>query len=195
MEVTLRVLRGAEMTGWLPDLARLRIAVFRDFPYLYDGDLTYETRYLARYACAPRSMLVAAFAGDDMVGAATAMPLEAHDDAGAVHLPPGTPPARDIYYCAESVLLQQARGRGVGHRFFDLREAEARAAGFGHCGFVAVTRAEDHPLRPGDYRPLDPFWRKRGYAPVQGAVAEFSWTDLGAARETPKELQLWLRGL
>ena len=34
----------------VPDLARLRIGVFREFPYLYDGSLDYERDYLADYA-------------------------------------------------------------------------------------------------------------------------------------------------
>ncbi|MEC7259057.1 MAG: GNAT family N-acetyltransferase, partial [Pseudomonadota bacterium] len=46
MSVTLRVLTGAALDGALDDVARLRIAVFRDWPYLYDGDLAYERDYL-----------------------------------------------------------------------------------------------------------------------------------------------------
>jgi predicted GNAT superfamily acetyltransferase len=56
------------------DLARLRVTVFRDWPYLYDGDAAYERGYLARYARGD-SIVVAAFDGDRMVGAATGMPL------------------------------------------------------------------------------------------------------------------------
>ena len=28
------------------------------------------------------------------------------------------------------------------------------------------------------YRPLDSFWRARGYAPLPGVIAEFSWKDV-----------------
>jgi hypothetical protein len=34
-----------------------------------------------------------------------------------------------IFYFGESVLLPQFRGMGIGHHFFDEREAAARAAG------------------------------------------------------------------
>ena len=78
--------------------------------------------------------------------------------------------AEDVFYCAESVLQERYRGQGVGHRFFDLREAHARALGFSWSVFCAVIRPQQHPLRPAGYRPLDPFWRRRGYAPLTGCV-------------------------
>jgi len=108
----------------------------------------------------------------------------------------GTPyPVAQTFYCAESVLLPAYRGQGIGHRFFDLREAHARALGLRHVVFCAVRRPDDHPLRPADYRPLDPFWRARGYAPVAGAVARFGWKDVDQPAETDKPLQVWARTL
>ena len=47
MTVTLRSLTGVDLDSALDDVAALRIAVFRDWPYLYDGDPDYERRYLA----------------------------------------------------------------------------------------------------------------------------------------------------
>ena len=34
-------LSGDALLQYLPELARLRITVFRAFPYLYDGDMAY----------------------------------------------------------------------------------------------------------------------------------------------------------
>lgn len=195
MSLRVESLSGPALVSALDDLARLRIAVFREWPYLYDGDLAYEARYLVTYAAAPGAVLVAARDGDRLVGASTGMPLLSHGDAAALALPEGAPPRAEIYYCAESVLLPAYRGRGVGHRFFDLREEVARAHGFGWTAFAAVRRAADHPARPPDHRPLDPFWRARGYAPLPEARLSLGWRDVGQDRETRKELQVWLRRL
>ncbi len=46
--VEIRPVTGIAVEPWLDALAQLRIAVFRDYPYLYDGDLSYERRYLDR---------------------------------------------------------------------------------------------------------------------------------------------------
>jgi hypothetical protein len=35
---------GSALQQYITELARLRIEVFRDFPYLYDGDYGYEKK-------------------------------------------------------------------------------------------------------------------------------------------------------
>jgi GNAT superfamily N-acetyltransferase len=190
-----RTLTGAALAGALDDVARLRIAVFRAFPYLYDGDLDYERRYLATYADSDAAILVGAFDGQRLVGAATGTPLEDHAGDFARALAGWDVPMEQVFYCAESVLLPEYRGQGAGHAFFDAREAHARALGRSHAAFCSVIRPADHPARPADHRPLDAFWTGRGYAPLPGAIAQFRWKDLGEAGQTEKPLQFWTRAL
>ncbi|MCL5974858.1 MAG: GNAT family N-acetyltransferase, partial [Gammaproteobacteria bacterium] len=52
----LKRLSGEALNQFIPELAKLRIQVFRDFPYLYDGDPDYEARYLQTYIEAPASL-------------------------------------------------------------------------------------------------------------------------------------------
>ena len=195
MQLTFRSLTGDAIAPVLDDLARLRIAVFRDWPYLYDGDPAYEARYLAGYAGNPRAIVVTAEAEGRIVGAATGMPLADHADDFAGPLEERGIAEDTVFYCAESVLLPDWRGQGAGHRFFDAREAHARRLGFRHSAFAAVVRPGDHPARPEGYRPLDSFWRGRGYVPMDGAMARFSWTDIGDTGETEKPLQFWIKAL
>ena len=176
--VTTRVLTSDDFETLIEDIAGLRIRVFRDWPYLYDGTLAYERDYLQVYRDSPDAVIVGAFDGDTLVGASTGTPMCDHsDDFGAAF------EGRDIdlsqmFYCAESVLLPDYRRQGIGHKFFDHREAHARQLGFSSICFCGVERPQDHPLRPDDYQPLAPFWRKRGYAPMHGVVASFSWKDI-----------------
>lgn len=195
MSLRVEALTGAALDAALDDVARLRIAVFRDWPYLYGGDPDYERRYLQVYRDSPAAILVGAFDGARLVGAATGTPMEDHAGEFAAAFAGTGLALGNIFYCAESVLLPEYRGQGAGHRFFDLREAHARALGRSHAAFCAVIRPPDHPARPQAYRPLDPFWRARGYAPLAGAVAGFAWRDVGAAEETAKPMQVWLRAL
>lgn len=195
--MTLRVepLTGDGLTATLDAVARLRISVFRDWPYLYDGDLDYERRYLATYRESPGAILVGAFDGDTLVGAATGTPMEDHAEAFGAAFDATGLSLTSIFYCAESVLLPEYRGRGVGHAFFDAREDHARTLGRSHVAFCAVVRPEDHPARPAGYEGLAGFWKKRGYEPLPGALAEFSWKDLGDSEESLKPLQFWIRSL
>ncbi|ETD87874.1 GNAT family N-acetyltransferase [Rhodobacter capsulatus] len=193
MEV--RVLTGPALDAALEDVAALRIAVFRDWPYLYEGALDYERRYLDSYRSSPGAVVVGAFDGPRLVGAATGTPLEDHAEDFAAPFALTGLPLETVFYCAESVLLPDYRGQGLGHAFFDAREAHARALGRRFSAFCAVIRPADHPRRPAAYRPLDAFWRKRGYAPLPGVIAHFRWTDLGQTGETAKPLQFWGRKL
>lgn len=194
--VEVRRFRGAEVRPWLQSLAALRIAVFAEWPYLYDGDAAYEAEYLATYARSPDSVFVLALAEGEVVGASTGVPLE--DEVEAFRAPLracGIEPAT-VFYFGESVLLPRWRGRGLGHRFFDEREAFARSLGrFRHAAFCSVVRDLGDPRRPGEYRSLEPFWRKRGYAPLDGAVATLEWKETWHTHASEHRLQFWLRDL
>jgi GNAT superfamily N-acetyltransferase len=195
-EVTVETLTGAELGAALSAVARLRIAVFREWPYLYDGTLAYEQDYLDFLARADGAVIVAARAGDTIVGVATGSPLAAHAQSFGQPFRAAGMALEPVYYLAESVLLSDWRGRGLGHAFFEAREAHARRlGGFTHAAFASVVRPADHPLRPAGYRPLDPFWRGRGYAPVAGLLAHFDWKDIDAEEETRKPMQFWMKAL
>lgn len=194
MTIDVRALTGAALDAALEDVALLRIAVFRDWPYLYDGDLDYERRYLAAYR-APGALLVGAFDGARLVGASTGTPMTDHAAEFAAPFAGVAVPLDRIFYGGESVLLAEYRGRGIGHRFFDLREDHARRRGATHVAFCSVIRPPDHPARHADDRGHDAFWHKRGYAPLPGVIARFGWKDIGDTAETEKPLQFWMRAL
>ena len=193
--IEVRPLTGADLDAALDDVARLRIEVFRDWPYLYDGDVEYERRYLQVYRDSASAVVVGAFNGDTLVGAATGMPLADHADDFAAAFEGSGIDMGEVFYCAESVLLRACRGHGIGHRFFDEREAHARRLGFAKVAFCGVVRPLDHPLRPEGARSLEPFWRGRGYRPLADVVATFSWKDIDREVETDKPLQFWMRDL
>ncbi len=194
-DIQVRALQGAELEAALDGVADLRITVFRDWPYLYDGSREYEREYLQTYRNNPGALLVGAFHDGKLIGASTSTPMEDHaPEFAAPFRALGIAPEK-ILYGAESVLLRPYRGIGLGHRFIDLREGHARALGRTHVAFCSVVRPEDHPARPAVYRSNDAFWRGRGYETLPGVVARFSWKDLGEAEETEKALQFWIRAL
>ncbi len=195
MVIRVDSLTGDAARAVFDDLARLRISVFRAFPYLYDGDLDYERDYLATYANSKDGVVVTAFDDDTVIGAATALPLA--DETEEV-----IAPFRDkgfdlssVFYFGESVLDSRYRGQGIGHAFFDQREAHARSLGYTWTAFCAVVRPINHPRRPEDYAPLDPFWEKRGYQRRDDMVTTFTWQDLDEDRKSPKPLRFWLRNV
>ncbi len=188
-------LTGPEIESALPDLARLRIEVFRDYPYLYEGSLAYEEGYLGALAGAKDSIVVAAEEEGRIVGCATGSALEGHHAEFAEPFRKHGFDPGDVFYCGESVLDPAYRGRGIGHAFFDRREAHAEGRGYKYSAFCAVIRPADHPLKPATYSPLDTFWEKRGYRKAEGMIAMFRWKDIDRAQETEHPMQFWTREL
>lgn len=193
-------LTGDALSRALGDVARLRIAVFREWPYLYDGTLSYEQDYLAEFARAQDAIVVAALDGNRIVGAATAAPLEGHTAEFAPLLAGHGLNPDLVFYLGESVLLPHWRGQGLGHAFFDHREAHARSVrgksgAFTHAAFCAVVRAPDDPRAPSAYRSLDAFWHKRGYAPAAGLIGSYRWKEIGEAEEREHPMQFWVKSL
>ena len=194
MPTELRRVTGTGVVDYLQDAARLRISVFREFPYLYAGDEEAEREYLAGYGGCPGSVFVIALGDGKVVGVSTGLPLA--DAAEAFQAPfktAGLSPG-EWFYCGESVLDPAWRGRGIGHRFFDEREAHARELGLRRTCFCAVERPADHPLRPPGYRPNDLFWGKRGYVKRPDLRARLSWKQVDSAgTEVANDLVFWLR--
>ena len=193
--ITLTTVTGAGIVPFIPDAARLRIAVFREFPYLYDGTPEYEQNYLRTYSASPGSVFVVAQDGERVVGVSTGMPLaQETEEVQRPFLTAGIP-VEEVFYFGESVLEPAYRGQGIGVRFMEARETHARSLpGIKHAAFCAVERAADHPLRPADFVPLDEFWKRRGFAKT-ALRTEFSWKETGEAAESPKAMAFWMKAI
>lgn len=198
MSLSVSVVSGPDLRPLLPELARLRLEVFRAYPYLYEGSPEYEERYLQPLLDTPDAVIVLARDGEAVVGASSALPL-IHETpelrapfqtsgSGAPEFDPA-----DILYLGESVLRSDYRGRGLGHAFFDRREEHAQRLGLGTTAFCAVQRPDDHPARPIPYRSLHAFWAARGYTERPDLQTTLSWQDVGEHQETPKPMRFWIR--
>ena len=184
---------GQKLKKFIPPLARLRIEIFRDFPYLYDGDFDYEEKYLQTYINCPESIIVIAFDDEKVIGASTGIPMKFEtEEVSKPFFENGYNPDQ-VFYCGESVLNKQYRGLGIGVRFFEEREAHSnQLGGFKHICFCCVERPLDHPRRPTDYVPLDVFWNKRGYFKHPELKTSYPWKDLDDTEECAKPMTFWL---
>ena len=192
--VTIKRFTGADVERYIDEVAKLRIEVFREFPYLYDGSMDYEANYLRTYTASPDSVVVIAFDNDQVIGASTAVPLKHETEVFQRPFLEQKIDPSVVFYLGESVLRKTYRGRGIGVRFFQERETHARSlAEFKWFAFCAVERPIDHPRRPLDYVPLDAFWNKRGYAKHPELHTRLSWQDLDEPAASDKPMVFWLK--
>lgn len=186
---------GPELAPHLSALGALRLQVFREYPYLYEGTLDDERHYLQTYVESPSSLVVLAMDGEVAVGATTCLRMsEADAPFRTCFEQAGHDPAL-ICYFGESVLLPTYRGHGIGKQFFAHRETHARALGTHTAAFCAVDRPSDHPQRPADYRQLDGFWQAQGYEKHPEWQATFIWKEIHETAESPKTLTFWTKSL
>ncbi len=194
--VKTRALTGDDLERALPALAALRIEVFRAFPYLYAGNEAYEQGYLRDFAAAKDSFIIAAETeAGEIVGCATGSAITGHHAEFSGPLVEAGFPLSSTFYFGESVLLPAHRGKGLGHAFFDAREAHARARGYKRACFCAVERPDDHPEQPEGYSPLYAFWTKRGYRKLEGLVTEFAWPVEPGGQNLVHPMGYWIREL
>lgn len=192
--LTFKAFLSREIENVLDGLSSLRITVFRDFPYLYEGSRDYEKKYLNRYIEARSSALFCIFDKSDLVGASTVLKLSEEDSAIQSPFAKNGNDLNAIYYFGESLLLKPYRGLGLGHYFFDAREDFAKKdKSCKLTTFCAVERQVGHPLRPPDYVPLNAFWQKRGYQKNESLFTELNWLDLNEQTETNKKMIFWTK--
>ena len=196
MKPSIVVVTGNQLLNVIDDLARLRIEVFRDYPYLYEGTEEYEARYLETYVHSGDAMAVLALEGKQVVGASTGIPMAAESPAFKQPFIDAAINPETLFYCGESVLLPAYRGQGLYREFFQKREEYARAIGkMEDICFCGVVRPEDHPLKPQDYQPLDSVWEHFGYQPRPDLICQFPWKDIDCPESSDHAMMFWIKSL
>ena len=197
MDIKILKFSGQEVEDHLQDLAHLRIAVFREWPYLYEGSLDYEKKYLQVYTQSKRSIVCLLKDGSKTVGATTGLPLS---DEAEEFIKPFRDNSYDIdkiFYFGESIILPKYRGHGLGKDFFELREKHAQQAlgdNLEYTCFGSIQRPLQHPLcNPQYYQLVYGLWKQHGYVPHPELVAHIPWQDIGEKVETEKPLIFWLK--
>lgn len=155
--------RGKEIIPFLQDLGRLRVEIFRDYPYLYAGNIECEADYTQMYRDSPNTFFTVLTDGDQVVGISIAIPLvETSEMMRNPFLKMKMEP-QNFFYFGESVLKPDYRGQRLYKSFFDLREEEALRQGYKFATFISVMRDVDDPAKPENYVPLNETWTRYGY--------------------------------
>jgi GNAT superfamily N-acetyltransferase len=193
--IRIRTLTGPAIAEAHAAFQQLHVSVFYDWPYLYEGDPRAEP-YIAYYTRYPRAAVFLATAGDQPVGAATCLPLgDETPNVQAPFIERGWDPGR-FFYFGEGIILEAWRGKGLGVRFFELRESHARSVSIAdYAVFCSVRRPAEHPLRPAQPHTNDAFWRRRGYVPLEGVACTMHWRDRNDAEASAHTLDFWIKSL
>lgn len=194
-EMTDLLLTGTVIADVLDDLATLRLEIFQEYPYLYEGRRDEELNYLGTYAKIPDAGVILAYDGSTVIGAATGMPL-IHQDAQMRDAFAGTTlPLNKVYYVGELLFRPAFRNGGLGQNLLAQLESHIRSLGsYRTLTCATVERPDDHPLRPRDYIPITRFLARTGFIRLPGVTTHFMWLEAdGVKRDHP--MQFWIKHL
>lgn len=192
---------GARIAEVLSEVARLRIILFREYPYLYDGTEEYERQYLAGLAANERSLVLVARVDGAVVATATALPLEGDADilrdASSAFRRAGEDPGA-YYYYSEILVQPEQRRSGIAREFYARRREHALGLGYSKVCFAAV----EHEAGGGIARPLEyfdpaPMWESMGFVRRPEIAIRYHWptlTDRGTV-ELDHRMVFWLKPL
>lgn len=192
--LTFHKTRGSDARRFAKDLGELRLKVFFEYPYLYEGTLAYEEKYLETYFKSQHSFIFLVEDAGRIVGATTSIWAEEEEENfKKPFLSAGINP-QEVFYFGESVLMPEYRGQGIGKKFFEERENFALTLPFiKYLSFCAVERPADHPLKPQNYKPLDSFWKQMGFHKAEEVKTSYNWKDRNDKVESSKTMQFWLK--
>jgi hypothetical protein len=196
-DIKIRSFTGSSFREFIPCIARLRLEIFREYPYLQERNIEEEKQFLKKHSEHPEAIAILVFEGSTIVGASMGIPMIYEKKEYQKSLLERRLNPAAIFYFDTSTLLKQYRGRGITHHFFDLKELHAKTLNhFEHTCFFNVDRTET-PLipPPADYLSLHNFWRQRGYIHHPDIVQHIDWRDVGELEITKKKLSCWIKNL
>lgn len=190
----IKLLRGREIIPYIHKIAQLRIAIFREYPYLYEGDMSYEERYLLMYSRTEGAILVIAEDNDEVVGAITGLPLtESMKEIKSLFIEKNIP-AGGIFYLGEIIFLPEYRSKNIGYMMYQQFEKAVKEMEFYEkIALCEVVRTENNLTKPLDYKSLNSFWHRQGYVKNPDLVVDFSWKEIGAVEETKHPMVFWIK--
>jgi GNAT superfamily N-acetyltransferase len=195
-DIHIRSFTGTGLKPYLHSVAKLRIEVFREYPYFEEPDLDRETQFLKKLLSNKESIGVLIFDHTTLVGVSLGYPLSIEEPSLRRPFKERQLDVESYFFFGDSTLLKTYRGRGIGHHFFDAREAHVvHYKKFKHICFCVPDYLEVDPQRPKDFIPLHDFWRKRGYVQHSEIKCSLSWKMIGEVRLAEKQMVYWIKDL
>ena len=191
---------AGEIAQLIERVSAMRVAYFREYPYLYDGSDSseYEKLYLHELSRNKHSIITTAGLDGELAGIATALPLASGADILAgietKFIERGYNPST-FYYLSEVIVVPHCRGHGIATQLYRALETQAREWGYAR-GCLATVKRDPHDVRkPTLYAPPRPLWPKFGYRRTDIGF-NYDWKTFGAdgsSRELTNAMEIWIK--
>lgn len=201
--LTVEILTGKQIIPVIPEVAKLRIKMFREFPYLYEGGIKYkeyEEKYLTSFIETSHALLVTLKDGNTIGGVATALPFISAGEHFVEVLQKfreqGLNP-KDYFYIGDVIVLPEYQGQRFSVISVEKIENLARQWGYKHACLMTVMRDKNDPRRPKNYKDTDGIWAHLGYEKIDIIMNSVYPTIQanGNVKEVPNPMRFWVKKL
>lgn len=176
-------LSGAESKKYFEDFARLRIEIFREYPYLYEGTVENERNYIENYLSNPQSRIFVLFDGDKICGMLTTVPMSGeYQDIIASFEKTGLK-SSESFYLGDMILQKEYRNRKLFPIFFNAALEHAKCKGFKTLSLMCIVCKDADWGRPAEFRDVVRLCEKIGFTKIDGGVIELKWASLAKGGE------------
>lgn len=191
---------GKEIAPFVDDVGKIRLDLFKEYPYLYAGDLAGERKYLSLYTLDPHSILAIAKVNEQFAGISIGTPL-----LGKANLFPDAKQlfesiqlkAAECYYYGDVLILKPYRGLSIVTKFFHKQDVLIKSWGYKYACSMTVIREEDHPLKPKNYQSDDAIGKHFGYTKTAIKI-KVNWPTMQpdySVKNMDNELVFWVKKL
>lgn len=192
--IQLQVVKGKDIFPFTDSLASLRLEIFREYPYLYEGNMEEERKYLKMYYQSKQSLIVLAKDHETIIGVITGLPLlEATDEIKEVFVQ-NKVAMEGIFYLGEIVLLKKYRKTNIAFRLFKEFENEIKSKKlYQQMAMCEVERPDADTKKPLDYAATNK--QSKDFVQHKDLVTSFSWKDIGDSVKTQKKMRFWMKAI
>ncbi len=198
MNLKFKIYYDKEILPWIDTIATFRLTEFREFPYLYVGNLESEKKYLRSYSEIKGSALALAFSDEEVVAIATGTPLlsdvEAVPGAAEIFLQHGFV-SKDFYYFGEFIVKPHFRHKGITKKLLSELTNYVKSLGYNNICIMTVDREINHPLKPVDYQDSANIWEKLGFIKTMMKI-HIKWPTISLDNKVEMQdnsLSFWIR--
>jgi len=191
----MKVLSGPDAREYFEDIAQIRISLFSEYPYLYEGTIEHEKEYLETYFKSSCALILLVFDGQKIVGFSNSIALSEESEEMKTPFIEHKLNLSEYLYIGEVMIYKPYRNKKILRKFLEFHENTALTQGYSHMIFMTVERPDNHPARPDNHRLLDPVWKHFGYQQIPGLQIHFMWPQVDTNQDTENTLAIWQKNI
>lgn len=195
--IKIEKMQGTQIDPYLAEIIQFVTKMYRDYPYLYNGDDAGYQQYLNTYAQAKEGVIFVAFDGKKIVGVASGMPMADSRDIFKPTLVRHGYSIKNIYYIGEFGVSPEYHGKGIESTLMSKMEQFIKE----HKQYNTISLWELNPAsssqtqRAPTHFPNGIFLQNNGFAYHPELNFIVHWTNINEKHESPHLAVYWLKDL